>query len=105
MSAEVTAGQRNTKKPRFWNYCGTMSFNEDSNDPSRLDIPHQYYHISKEPKSILHRFGRESRPPRMSLTLNVKDVPSRYNIRVTQIICNGTDLQAPEGCDQYYRER
>ena len=43
----------------------------------------------------------------LTFTFNVKEQMSKWNIRVTQIQCNGYEspLQAPDGCSQYYYER
>jgi len=83
--------------------CGTI--NKESSDFLRTDHPHLYYHVSNDPDYIYEITGK-SIPNRdktsVLIKLKVKDYSSRWNLKFTQITCDGANLQAPHGCDQYY---
>ena len=102
---QVSVHQRKQGVPKFKNFCGTLSGHERP-DPRRVDTPHHYFHIpDQEPATFFGGSKFEGRPPQVSLTLNTNNTVSKWNIRVSQIKCNGSELEAPQGCDQYYRER
>jgi len=87
-------------------FCGNIT--SDITDPLRTDVPHMYVHFP-------HTLGVDKRMipstddflRSLTFTFNVKEQMSKWNIRVTQIQCNGYEspLQAPDGCSQYYYER
>ena len=85
--------------------CGTISSGQD--DPLRTDIPHVYAHFDMEPV-IARDDGKIPNKdvsitnPSLQLHFNVTNYPSNWNIRVSQIDCDGANLQAPSGCSQYY---
>jgi len=83
--------------------CGTI--NKETSDFLRTDHPHLYYHVSDDPDYINEITGK-SIPNRdktsVLMKLKVKDYSSRWNLKFTQITCDGANLQAPHGCDQYY---
>jgi hypothetical protein len=87
--------------------CGTISTDADMIDPLRTDIPHMYVNVDRDP-SFMHGVQRVNIPnkspvaPSVRLRLKVNGHPSRWNIRVSQIVCDGANLQAPMGCSQYY---
>jgi len=83
--------------------CGTVS--SDVEDALRTDIPHVYVHVDRDHEAMAHL--NDVRPPNkddisVKLTLKVDNYPSRWNIRASQISCDGANLQAPTGCGQYY---
>ena len=98
-------------------------------DPLRTDVPHMYVHfphtlgrflflVNLNIRTISNNDPLSGVDKRMipstddflrslTFTFNVKEQMSKWNIRVTQIQCNGYEspLQAPDGCSQYYYER
>jgi len=83
--------------------CGNI--NQAPDDVLRTDIPHLYVHVDRDDPAL---YGvPDRRPPNkrsntVKLNIRVKDFASRWNIRVSQISCDGANLQAPMGCAQYY---
>jgi len=67
-----------------------------------LGSHHQYIHLP-DPALDTPAFPN-SRPTSISLQAVVSSRPSKWNIRVTQIHCDGAGLQAPAGCSQYYNQ-
>ena len=41
-------------------------------------------------------------PRQLELNFKVTEYSSKWNIRVSQITCDGAPLEAPPGCAQYY---
>jgi len=84
--------------------CGTLS-PRTLVDPTNTDMPNLYLHLDDmtETKPGLAR----PNTPGRSVTLRVKvtDSSSRWNVRATQVTCDGSSLQAPPGCAHYYLER
>eukprot|EP00088_Acartia_fossae_P055716 TRINITY_DN6470_c0_g1_i1.p1 TRINITY_DN6470_c0_g1~~TRINITY_DN6470_c0_g1_i1.p1 ORF type:complete len:732 (+),score=85.38 TRINITY_DN6470_c0_g1_i1:111-2198(+) len=85
--------------------CGTVNEESEDADPLRTDLPHLYVHVDREHPSLLG--VKDTRPPNkdvvsIKLRIKVNDFPSRWNIRVHQIQCESSNLQAPAGCAQYY---
>jgi len=85
------------------NLCGTVATGKE--DPLRTDIPHLYAHFDMDP--VLGRDdakvpNKDTTIPSLQLQFNVTNYPSKWNIRVSQIVCDGANLQAPSGCAQYY---
>jgi len=84
-------------------FCGNITSGEV--DALRTDVPHMYVHFP-------HTLGVDKRmiPNKddflrsLTFTFNVKEQTSKWNIRLTQIECDGSALQAPDGCAQYYYE-
>lgn len=85
--------------------CGTLS--QAVEDTLRTDNPHMYLHFNRE-DPLLQGLSDTRLPnkdltnPSVRLSLKVKDFASRWDIRSTQIMCDGANLQAPTGCGQYY---
>jgi hypothetical protein len=79
--------------------CGTLSNSQV--DLTSTDLPHLYLHLEDVTKT--HPGLRRPNPPPPSVTLSarVKD-QSRWNIRLTQIPCGGSELLAPPGCAHYH---
>lgn len=83
--------------------CGTV--NKGSEDVLRTDNPHVYVHVDRDEPQL--QGLPDFRPPNkqtatLKLNVRVKDFASRWNIRISQISCDGANLQAPTGCAQYY---
>eukprot|EP00092_Neocalanus_flemingeri_P025565 GFUD01027716.1.p1 GENE.GFUD01027716.1~~GFUD01027716.1.p1 ORF type:complete len:809 (-),score=108.64 GFUD01027716.1:36-2462(-) len=101
-SMTIKSSHKSTTFPTT-NLCGTIATGED--DPLRTDVPHLYAHFDMDP--VLLRDDSEipnkkDTPPSLQLNFNVTSYPSKWNIRVSQIVCDGANLQAPNGCSQYY---
>ena len=82
--------------------CGTLA------DPRLGDTapPHLYIHIPNPLGDQQHLMPKKEDFMRtLSFNFNVKNSNSSWNLRVTQIKCDGSPLQAPTGCSQYYSER
>jgi len=83
--------------------CGKLSnSNTDPLDNLRTDHPHLYIHLEDLPVDRKVKKVPNSATPSISLGVKVTNHPSKWNIRVTQIQCDGAPLQAPGGCAQYY---
>jgi len=82
--------------------CGTISTGSD--DPLRTDGPHLYVHFETDtsPENIPQIPNKQKLQDSLEIKFLVKDYPSAWNIRVTQIMCDGANLQAPSGCGQFY---
>jgi len=84
--------------------CGTI--HKEVQDELRTDIPHMYVHINRDHPKLYgghnNIIPNKDGDPSVWLTLKVEDFASRWNIRVSQIQCDGANLQAPAGCGQYY---
>lgn len=81
--------------------CGRVS------DPKYLPDPtHFYIHIPSPLGDQKHLLPNKKDLLRLlTFDFNVKNSPSSWNIRVTQIQCSGSDLlRAPPGCSQYHKE-
>jgi len=84
-------------------FCGKMS--QDTSNPVdylRTDIPHIYIHFENLRKDSRQVLKPNQSPNLVSLTVKVTNRPSKWNIKVTQIVCDGAPLEAPAGCAQYY---
>ncbi|XP_023337168.1 uncharacterized protein LOC111708127 [Eurytemora carolleeae] len=86
--------------------CGTIHSDSDLVDPLRTDIPHMYVNIDRDPPFTQgqpsNKIPNKIQAPSVKMNLKVTDFPSRWNIRISQILCDGANLQAPMGCSQYY---
>ena len=82
--------------------CGTLS--TGSEDPLRTDGPHLYVHFETDvsPENIPQIPNKQKIQDSLEIKFLVNDYPSVWNIRVTQIKCDGANLQAPSGCGQFY---
>eukprot|EP00088_Acartia_fossae_P054597 TRINITY_DN6290_c0_g1_i6.p1 TRINITY_DN6290_c0_g1~~TRINITY_DN6290_c0_g1_i6.p1 ORF type:complete len:943 (+),score=244.55 TRINITY_DN6290_c0_g1_i6:31-2859(+) len=84
--------------------CGTI--HREIEDELRTDIPHVYVHVNRDHPNLYggpdQELPNKDDVPSLWLTLKVDDFASRWNIRVSQIQCDGANLQAPAGCAQYY---
>ena len=83
--------------------CGTIASGKD--DPLRTDVPHLYTHFDVDPapeKNAKKVPNKDLIKPTLELHFNVENYPSVWNIRVSQIVCDGANLQAPSGCSQFY---
>jgi len=85
-------------------FCGTI--HREVEDELRTDLPHIYVHVDRDHPSLKGNTNsglpNKNEEPSVWLNLKVKDFASRWNIRVSQIQCDGANLQAPAGCGQYY---
>jgi len=77
--------------------CGVVGV-EGEVAPLSTDLPHLYIHLDRDSTNSLS--GGEAHY--VQLDLKVLGAPASWNIRVTQITCDGGPLQAPAGCDQYH---
>jgi len=86
--------------------CGNLATNSsaDPMDNLRTDQAHLYIHIEDLPVDRQVKKVPNSAKPDVTLSVKVTNHPSRWNIRVTQIQCDGAPLQAPGGCSQYYND-
>eukprot|EP00092_Neocalanus_flemingeri_P029391 GFUD01031908.1.p1 GENE.GFUD01031908.1~~GFUD01031908.1.p1 ORF type:complete len:518 (+),score=114.79 GFUD01031908.1:75-1628(+) len=83
--------------------CGNLSpTTAELVDYLRTDLPHLYLHLEDLPADRKVPKLPNSPTPSISLNVKVTNHPSKWNIRVTQIQCDGAPLQAPGGCSQYY---
>jgi len=98
----IKSGQSSTVIP-MPRLCGTIASGQD--DPLRTDIPHLYTHFDVDPapeKNAKKVPNKDIINPTLELHFNVENYPSVWNIRVSQIVCDGANLQAPSGCSQFY---
>lgn len=97
----IKSSQASTLIP-MTNLCGTVATGKE--DPLRTDIPHLYTHfdIDPAPEKGAKKVPNKDDPPSLELQFTVENYPSKWNIRVSQIICDGANLQAPTGCSQFY---
>ena len=81
--------------------CGRVSDPKYQPDPT-----HFYIHIPSPLGDQNHLLPNKKDLLRLlTFDFNVKNSPSSWNIRVTQIQCSGgSDLRAPPGCGQYHTE-
>jgi len=83
--------------------CGAVSQGVD--DPLRTDIPHMYIHLDNN--DIIDRPSFKQ-PNAEQISVNfrfkVENFASRWNLRISQIQCDGANLQSPSGCAQYYNQ-
>jgi len=77
------------------NLCGTLSTKANTTEPAHL-----YLHIGKDADEWKYHNQRI-----VSLAAGPGVGNSKWNIKVTQIECNGAPLQAPSGCSQYYNDQ
>jgi len=77
--------------------CGVVGV-EGEEAPLSTDLPHLYIHLDRDSSNSLR--GGEAHF--VQLDLKVLGAPASWNIRVTQVTCDGAPLQAPAGCDQYH---
>jgi hypothetical protein len=83
--------------------CGTVS--SGGLDPLRTDIPHMYVHVDDDLPIDRPNFARpNSQPISVNFRFKVSNYPSRWNLRISQIQCDGANLMAPNGCAQYYNQ-
>jgi len=83
--------------------CGNLSpTTTEPLDNLRTDLPHMYLHLDDPPVDRAVPKLPNHATPSISLNVKVTNHPSKWNIRVTQIQCDGAPLQAPSGCAQYY---
>jgi len=83
-------------------FCGKL--HEDNQSPTSTDLTHMYIHLDEIPPDSAYTEPPNSPSPGVDLRVRVKNYPSRWNIRISQIQCDGAPLQAPSGCSQYYNE-
>jgi len=79
--------------------CGKLATNSD---PLRTDGPHLYVHYMEDSPGTPKIPNRAAVPRQLELNFKVTDYSSKWNIRVSQITCDGAPLEAPPGCAQYY---
>lgn len=96
----ISSPSRQTTVP-VRSLCGQL--HEEGEDPTRTDLNHLYLHADEIPLDSLY-VSPPNAPTEhhFDFRLKVDDYPSRWNIRLTQIKCDGAPLQAPSGCSQYY---
>jgi len=83
--------------------CGNLSpRNPEQVDHLQTDTPHLYIHVEELPVDRVVPKLPNRPSPSISLNVRVNNFPSKWNIRVSQIQCDGAPLQAPAGCAQYY---
>ena len=93
----ISAGPDQLAKVPILQLCGNIS--EGGQMPSlSTDLPHLYVHFDQLERE---KFGW-IQPAHVKLDLLTDSHPSSWNIRVTQITCGNSRLQAPTGCSQYY---
>jgi len=93
----ISAGPDQLAKVPISQLCGNIS--EGGQRPSlSTDLPHLYVHFDRLEGE---KFGW-IQPAHIQLDLLTDGHPSSWNIRVTQITCGNSRLQAPTGCSQYY---
>jgi len=82
--------------------CGNIATGQE--DPLRTDVPHlyTYFDVDSAPEKGVKKVPNKDMRPTLELHFNVENYPSLWNIRVSQIVCDGANLQAPTGCSQYY---
>jgi len=83
--------------------CGKIMDNSslEGHDYLKTDLPHMYIHLHDPEDHIENRVPNVATPA-VRLVIKVHNHASRWNIRVTQVQCDGAPLQAPSGCAQYY---
>jgi len=83
--------------------CGTVS--QGYVDPLRTDIPHVYIHVDDDIPIDRPNFkAPNSHPMNVNFKFKATNYPSRWNLRISQIHCEGASLEAPSGCSQYYNQ-
>jgi len=81
-------------------FCGQI--HEDGEDPTRTDLNHVYIHVDDIPLDTQYTEPPNSPAPSVDFKVKVQNYPSRWNIRISQVMCDGAPLQSPSGCSQYY---
>jgi len=80
--------------------CGTVARSGDHH-PLDLDLPHLYIHFDTSARQVVQIPNGENLPY-LQLDIKVDNHPATWDIRVSQITCDGASLQAPPGCAQWY---
>jgi len=97
----IKSAQKSTMIP-MPRLCGNIASGQE--DPLRTDVPHlyTYFDVDPAPEKGAKKVPNKDTRPTLELHFNVENYPSVWNIRVSQIVCDGANLQAPTGCAQYY---
>jgi len=101
-SLRISSNDRHAYIP-LENFCGTVA--EDVVDPLRTDIPHMYVHVDDDlaldrPSFQVPNHKQKS----VTFRFKVTDYLTRWNLRISQIQCDGANLQASQGCSQFYTQ-
>jgi len=83
-------------------FCGKLHRNNQ--DPTSTDLSHMYVHIEDIPLDSAYVEPPNSPKPSVDFRVSVKDYPSKWNIRISQVQCDGAPLHAPSGCSQFYNQ-
>jgi len=80
-------------------FCGQI---EDTKNPVRTDLNHIYIHMDEVPLDTKYMEIPSKKDPYIDFKVRVNDFDSKWNLRISQVMCDGAPLQAPSGCSQYY---
>jgi len=77
--------------------CGNVA-KEGARPTLSTDLPHVYVHFERQNGET----ESWTQPAYLQLDMKSTGPPSSWNIRVSQVTCDGPRLQAPLGCSQWY---
>jgi len=80
------------------NFCGRV---EQEEDVIRTDLPHFYIHIDDISMDSMY-VEPPAKTPYVDFKVKVSNYNSSWNLRISQILCDGAPLQSPQGCSQFY---
>jgi len=80
-------------------FCGSIKKEEH---PARTDLRHIYIHFDDLPVDSTFSEPVHHKRPFVDFKMISLNHKARWNLRISQINCDGAPLQAPSGCAQYY---
>jgi len=80
-------------------FCGSIKKEEH---PARTDLRHIYIHFDDLPLDSNFSEPVHHKRPYVDFKMISLNHTARWNLRISQINCDGAPLQAPSGCSQYY---
>jgi len=94
----ITANTKRSHVP-VSHFCD--NFDKDK-DITGSDMPHLYIHVDDLSPDSPYVEAPGKSTPYVDFKVKVTDFNSTWNLRISQVMCNGASLQAPQGCTQYY---
>eukprot|EP00088_Acartia_fossae_P006062 TRINITY_DN1276_c0_g1_i2.p1 TRINITY_DN1276_c0_g1~~TRINITY_DN1276_c0_g1_i2.p1 ORF type:complete len:472 (-),score=85.33 TRINITY_DN1276_c0_g1_i2:72-1487(-) len=80
-------------------FCGAL---EKEQNVARTDLKHIYIHFDDIPLDSNYSEAVHHKDPHVDFKITSLNHPARWNLRISQILCDGAPLHAPSGCGQYY---
>lgn len=83
-------------------FCGNIHKEEN---PARTDLNHIYINFDDIPMDSNFSEAVHHKKPFIDFKMTSLKSPTRWNMRMIQVQCDGAPLQAPAGCGQFYNSQ